>query len=76
MIDPLLSLTHSAGASQTDWGSEVVVVSDLDAFLRSLADVLASEAEVCFEDAEFVMTDMTIERLAEPFKKSLQSRLP
>ena len=54
----------------------MVVVSDLDAFLRSLADVLASEAENCFEDAEFALTDMAIEHLAETFKKSLQSRLP
>jgi hypothetical protein len=56
--------------------SGVVVMGDLDAFLRSLADVLADEAENCFKDAEFALSDMAIEHLTENFKKSLQSRLP
>jgi hypothetical protein len=30
VIDPLLSLTHSAGASQTDWRLEVVGMSRKD----------------------------------------------
>jgi hypothetical protein len=64
VIDPLLSLTYSAGASQTDWRLEVVVMSRKN--YKEVAEVLRYLKRTSPVPEGW---DQIIEELSKVFKK-------